>query len=115
TLIVFKDSSYFTTANMVIVIVFSLLVVVYAILPFFFAVLVHVNRRGDYPLEAIWPCDDLKGRYLYVLLANVVLSEVFFFRYVSFGLTRALISVFAVALAGAVYPFLVCHSRPRTR
>jgi hypothetical protein len=115
TLIVYKDSSYFTTANTVIVIVFSVLVVVYAILPFFFAVFVHLIRQGDYPLEAIWPCDGLKGCYLDVLLANVVLSQVFFFRYVAFGLTQALISVFAVALAGAVYPFLVCHSRSRSR
>ena len=28
----------------------------------------------------IWPCDGLKGCYLDVLLANVVLSQAFFFR-----------------------------------
>jgi hypothetical protein len=115
TLIVYKDYSYFTTANMVIVIVFSVLVVVYAILPFFFAVLVHVIRQGDYPLEAIWPNEILKCRYLDVLLANITLSGAFFCRYSSFGLARALISVFAVAFAGALYPFLVCRPRSRYR
>jgi hypothetical protein len=114
TLIVFKDSTYLTTANMVIVIIFSVLIVVYAILPFFFAVLVHLIRQADYPLEVIWPCEDLKSRYLDVFLANMVLSETFLFRFASFGLTPALLSVFVIALVAAIYPFLVCQTQSRS-
>ena len=110
TLIVYKDSAFFTTANMAVVIVFGLLVLFYAILPVFFVVAVHVIRQGEYPLEAIWPNEDFKAHYFHIILANALLASAFFYRYVSYGLVQALITVVAVALVAAIYPFLECHS-----
>lgn len=113
TLIVFKDSSYSTTVNMTVVVVFAVLVVIYAILPFFLVVLVHVLRRQQYPLEVIWPNCERMSHYLHISIANVLLSAAFFHRYVSYGPVRALITVFAVALVAALYPFLECRGRLR--
>ena len=115
TLIVYKDSSYFTTVNMAIVLTFGVLVLLYAILPFCIVALAHVIRRGSYPLDAFWPNKEVKARYMGIFVANLMLSASFFLRYVSYGLARALIAILAVALAGALYPVLACHSNPRFR
>lgn len=110
TLIVYKDSAYFTASNMAIVIVFSVLVMVYAILPFFVVVLIHVIRKGKYPLEAIWPNKDMKLHYFHIVLAHALLAGAFFCRYSTYGPVRAVLTVTAVAVVAAFYPFLECYS-----
>ena len=114
TLVVFKDVSDTTTMNMAVVVVFSVLVMCYAILPVFLVVLVHVVRRKEYPLEVIWPNCSRRSHYLHLVVANIVLSAAYFQRYVFYGLTRALITVLAVALVAALYPFLECRKYLRT-
>ena len=112
-LVVFKDSSYFTTVNTMIVIIFSLLVVTYAILPAFAVALIYVFRRRAYPLEIIWPNCNRMSHYLHLFAAYSLLSAAFLCRYVCFGMQRSLITVFAVALVAAIYPFLECRTRFR--
>jgi len=110
TLIVYKDSAFFTTANMAVVIVFGVLVLVYAILPFLVIVTIHVIRQGEYPLESIWPNRDLLPCYFQIVIANALLAAAFFYQYVSYGLVRALLCIIAIATVAAIYPFLVTHS-----
>src|SRR5262249_35265496 len=105
TLMVFKDSSHFTTANMAVVVVFAVLIAIYAILPSFLIVLVHILRRKQYPLDLIWPARKAVPFYLRVGATNFLLSMTFFFRYAVYGPGRTLIAVLAVVSTGALYPF----------
>ncbi|HEU0046900.1 MAG TPA: cache domain-containing protein, partial [Nitrososphaera sp.] len=113
TLIVFKDSSYFATVNMSVVITFALLVLTYAIFPAFAIAAIHVLFRKRYPLEIIWPNCDRMQHYLSIFVVNALLSLAYLCAYASYGPERSLITIFAIASVAAGYPFLECRQRCR--
>jgi len=106
TLVVFKDSADTTTMNMAVVIVFSVLVMCYAIILFSWSLAATYSGVKEYPLEVIWPNCALKSHYIHLVIANSALSIAYFERYVCYGLTRALLTVLGVALVAAAYRLL---------
>jgi hypothetical protein len=105
TLVVYKDSAYFTILNTVIMVVVVALLFLYA-LPFWILLLVHMARSSDYPLQGIWPAPRLADAYFQVFVANVFLCAVFFLRYVSYTPTRVYINVWVVGLVSCLFNLL---------
>jgi hypothetical protein len=106
TLVVFKDASNTTTMNMIVVVVFGVLVMCYAIAPLLIVVGIHVVRGEEYPLEIIWPNCDRRPGYIHIAIVNGFLAAAFFQRYVTYDLQRTLFTVLAVALVAALYPLV---------
>jgi hypothetical protein len=105
TLIVFRDSTYFTTLNVAVFTVFLLLISCYA---FFFAVAVAIRLlcRHTYPLAIIWPDRSRIHRYMQIIVANLFLTLTFFAGYITFDSSRVFLNVFFVAVAAVVYVYL---------
>ena len=106
TLVVFQDASNSTTINMIVVVVFGVLVMCYAIGPLLVAVGFHVIQGGEYPLEIIWPNCNRRSGYIHIAIVNGFLAAAYFQRYATYDLERALFTVLAVALVAALYPLL---------
>lgn len=114
TLIVFRDSAYFTTLNVAVFMVFGLLISFYAGF-FVIAVVLRLLWQHRYPLEIIWPDHSRMRQYLRVLVMHCFLAWAFFAGYVSFEPERVFISVFLVIAVSVVYCILQDRSHLFTR
>jgi hypothetical protein len=108
TLIVFRDTNYFTTVNVACMLVFSLLGGLFS-LPFLIGLAIYVFRPVAYPLEHVWPHARNASAYFHVIAANVCLGAVFVIQFSSMETDRILpvlavilvvIGLFAVAGSG---------------
>ena len=101
TLITFRDTNYFNTLNVMTILVFALIFVLYAI-PFVILTVTHVVRRRDYPLQAIWPCPSRTGDYIQVLGANLFLLAAFFIAYGSLDTADTMRATIALGFVGCL-------------
>jgi hypothetical protein len=114
TLIAFRDSTYFTTLNVAILVAFLLLISFYA--SFIVAgVVIRMLCRPAYPLEAIWPDRHRTHQYLASFVANLFLTLTFFAGYTTFDADRVFRNVFVVAVTALLYCCLWARSRLAAR
>ena len=104
-LIAFRDTDYFNTLNVTVILVFALTLGFYAI-PFVISAVTHVLWRREYPLESIWPCRTKMGNYVQVLIANLFLITAFFATYRSFDTGDTIRVSMLLGFAGALFPIL---------
>jgi hypothetical protein len=105
TLVVYKDSAYFTVLNTVTMVMVVVLLSIYA-LPFWILTLIHLARNSDYPLQGIWPDVDLAYVYFQVFIGNTFLCAVFFLRYGSWAPTKVFINAWVVGLSSCLFALL---------
>lgn len=110
-LIVFRDTNYFTAVNVASMSVFGLLAAVLA-LPFLAGLALHIFRASGYPLECLWPCEDDCPTYVQIVVANVCLAVAFVIRYPDMETAEILRAVLAI---GAVIGFFALAGRKLAR
>ena len=108
TLIVFRDTNYFTTVNVACMLVFAIFVGLLSI-PWLAGLVIYIFRVGDYPLAHLWPSAVQNATYVKIIAANVCLAAAFALCFSSMGMERILWTSLGVAAAGAFFGL----SRPK--
>jgi hypothetical protein len=96
TLIVFRDTNYFTTVNVACMLVFALLASLFS-LPFLTGLAIYVYRPVAYPLEHLWPHAHNSSAYFQIVVANVCLAAGFVFEFSSMEMGQILLALGAIA------------------
>jgi hypothetical protein len=102
TLIVFRDTNYFTAVNVACMLVFGLFAGLFS-MPFLVGLAIYVFRHVEYPLEHLWPHPDNCAAYFQILVANVCLAIAFAIRFPSMEMGGILLALSAIALASGFF------------
>jgi hypothetical protein len=102
TLIVFRDTNYFTTINVACMLVFGLLAGLF-ILPFLTGLGIYVFRPVAYPLEHLWPHGRNSFAYLQIVVANVCLAATFVIRFPAMEMSEILLALAAIAAVSGFF------------
>ena len=104
-LVVFRDSNYFSTIHVACILVFALLACV-LVVPGLAAMATYVFRRRDYPLASLWPAESAIPRYLDITFANACLTAAFWLRFPTMQMNETLIALVLTAGVAVLFASL---------
>ncbi len=106
TLVVFRDTNYFSTIRVACLLVFTLLAGVFS-LPCLIVLSICVFRPSHYPLANLWPDKGQVPWYLAIISANLIMSAAFAIRFPWMKMDEMLVEILAmsgVAIVACVSP-----------
>ena len=104
-LIVFRDTNYFTTINVACMLLFALLALVFSV-PFLIGLALQIFRAGAYPLANLWPTSSQNPSYLRIIVANACIAVAFALHFPTMGVYELLKALLAIVAGAAFFRFV---------